>query len=879
MVVGGGLWVALSVGCGERERSGSHAAPEPNIEFRSGGSSTEIAVDDIDDEHACFLLSYACDEPEAVELHIDNELAMQWHRSHELHEGEALALAPGSYCHQTHELSSGQHTFALTEVCDGIPSTDSVNASTAPPDFRIATLTANQPSYTKGDTVILHLEAGAANLGVSADLSAVDSTYSTGNEQVTALGGGAYEIEYTISSSNLWRVGDKTVPVVVSDGSTTKQRLLRLRYLPRGFPRASLAHGSYHLASLPSRTTAQNTQLLDVTIGSRPSASPDDPTLFDEVPETVGAFRPLVVEFSTPQQVGATILVEMRDPNRDGHFVAPFEITDESCPPTGGPCTYEATGVLTEEPHTVAVGDPIGDIQLRVVFGTGQASPLSQSEPVIGCGCSSGVTIVEGTVKYEFEECLANPAAEIDTSPQYHPATCTIINRPARRIMVELLAIGTTGQVLLREQAFASENGGFFLQVPDTAAELNHVLKVWSVSPKAPGLRVGVGAWQGGYIPEASALTDDPGDYEVYSWELKWFRPNGDATPTSYGYLMSLPNLEIKLPSCQTQGCQTQRNMAWATHMIDESLRGIDYFGTWVDKHDMHWLNIAYQHYDIGLDNFNGTGETDRYNQLVGSVHPGLILVLPESTDSWTIAHELAHYFHGEYMRSDGNYGSFKEPMAQTNAGMIRATYAPATFLGDTWWGAWFPATTSYNQNRESLDFNAHTKAQGSNVVIEESNLQFFEDHSSYIDCASRPSCPCEPEDTEASNPAVAKSLCVLGTYGYVWRMFWDLNDGTGSEQWSPQGVTVDFDNVNGQGGSQDPKNHKLMDVLFGYLGGKKHPQNSNYSDHGIEKADPVDILDGMMCRGHMTEQQADTLLHDVMNFVYDFTPNNPSCL
>ena len=101
--------------------------------------------------------------------------------------------------------------------------------------------------------------------------------------------------------------------------------------------------------------------------------------------------------------------------------------------------------------------------------------------------------------------------------------------------------------------------------------------------------------------------------------------------------------------------------------------------------------------------------------------------------------------------------------------------------------------------------------------------------------------------------------------------IFWDLHDGTDLELWAPNGVPDQFDQVEGGSFASNPASHKLLDVLFGYLGGKKHPENPDYADRGIQDIDHVDVLDGMMCRGHMTQVQAQELLHDVMNYTYDF--------
>ena len=827
-------------------------------------------MDAIEDEHACFRLSYACDDPESVEIRVDTDLVMQWHRSSELEDGGAAAetLAPNTYCHHTHSLDEGSHNFSLTAVCDGSAATHSRSETTSPPDFRIARLEADQPSYAKGDTIVLELDAGADGMTVAAHFGTVDFEYTSGDEQVTPLGGGRYEISYTIDSNNDKRIGDYVVPVQVSNGTTSKHWFLPVRYLPAGYPRVSLTTGQFFADTLPPRPAAPSgTEVLGLTLGTIVPPDSDDPAMFDEAPADIEGTYPMTVEFTAPWglEQGDFVDIEMEDPDRDGYFASKLRVSDVDCDPTQQAfCNYTGTGFLQEEPNGIAPGGPVGQVRLRVVMADGAASPMSLPQDVFACaGCPTLVTYVEGTINYIFDQCRADESVWLQNSPQVHPSTCTLVNRPARRIMVEVVALGTLqGEVLARGRSFVSPDGGFKVQLPGTAAELQHELRVWSVTPKDPGERIAVGAWIGGSVTKVPHMTANPVDYQVHSATLASFTPLNDASPAQYGYHMNLWTRTIDLED------ETQADMAWATHIIDETKRGIDYYdrSPFVDKKKMHWLNISWQPYDIGLDS------DEKANQNNTAVHPSFILFLPESTDAFIINHELAHYIHRRYMRPTSGYGRFDEPMAHANAGMVMQMGSPWPVTAGVWAGSWMAAgTNSYKGAKETIDYNAHFKfdSNGAFVGHEESNLQFFPDNASYADCNNRPGC-CG---------AKYESLCVLGSYGYLQRIFWDLHDPTTLEPWSPDGVAAEFDLVDGGMSSSDPKNHKLLDVLFGYLGGNQATQNSSYSDRGMTNVDHVDLLDGMMCRNHMTQAQAQVLLRDVMNYDYDFGPNNPSCL
>jgi len=64
--------------------------------------------------------------------------------------------------------------------------------------------------------------------------------------------------------------------------------------------------------------------------------------------------------------------------------------------------------------------------------------------------------------------------------------------------------------------------------------------------------------------------------------------------------------------------------------------------------------------------------------------------------------------------------------------------------------------------------------------------------------------------------------------------------------------------------------------VRLRYLG--KNPANPDYTDRGMSGIDLVDVLDGMVCRGHMSWGNGTKLLNQMMDFDYDFTPTNSDC-
>ncbi len=82
------------------------------------------------------------------------------------------------------------------------------------------------------------------------------------------------------------------------------------------------------------------------------------------------------------------------------------------------------------------------------------------------------------------------------------------------------------------------------------------------------------------------------------------------------------------------------------------------------------------------------------------------------------------------------------------------------------------------------------------------------------------------------------------------------------------QPVSVN-DEFSGNGGATKPYDHEFMRVINEYFDG--HP---DYVDRGMRDHDLVDVLDGMMCEGTLTQAKGASLLWTTMGFDYDFQPD-----
>ncbi|MCY1056456.1 hypothetical protein OV142_15275 [Nannocystis sp. SCPEA4] len=797
----------------------------PDVKVRSG--TTEIAVDVISGEHACFKLSYACDQPDKVTVTVDAGVQLSWSRP-EHDDGDSIGLAPPVFCHSTHKLSAASHTFGLTAECAGVSSSDSVSAITSPPPFRIASLMPNKTTYKLADEIVLELDAEADGLIVTANFSAVDSTYVAGSETVQPLGGGKYRIRRNMTSTGNTRVsGDYVVPVSVSDGTAVKTRDVPIRWLRSGYPRVALADATFIAGGAPTRSTSPSIANLTLYIGALTAQGPSAPALFEPLVDEVGG-RPFSIGFSTSAPIGDTVRIEMRDTARSGAFVATYHA--EVLPMLVSSTFYSVSGLLVGNP--LPYGQPSANLQFRVVLPDGTASAWQGS--VLAWPGQQGEVTVTGTVSYEYDDCRPDTSAPLGVSPQYYPDDCNKASKPARRVLVEV-----TNDCNQSHRQHAGEDGKFILWLPDTCANEEFRVVVHSVSRKVAGARVAVGGWNNGAINSKEQLTANPAHYSTHSAVVATFDPPFGNSVTDVGHVF------IPL--------EGEPDMAWAAHIIDNGMTALDYYANFVDPADILPLNVSWA--------TNGP-DLEEKNWFVHSVHPSLIHLRPRSTNAFSLAHEISHYIHFNFMHAATTYGRFSEPMAVANAAMITKSS----------WMSVYPDAVY-----EDLDFNGdYLDGIGGPGVngFQQADLKFFPEHSDFEDCQNREDecCPLEDDDPEQI------PLCVQGPYGWVWRVFMDLHDGTGIEPWDkfyPVGGGApqfygNFDDVDG-GGGFTPSAHKLADVMFGYLGGGHLPENMNRDDRGLEFSDLVDVLDGMICRGHMTQAQAEPLLKDAMNYKYDF--------
>jgi hypothetical protein len=248
------------------------------------------------------------------------------------------------------------------------------------------------------------------------------------------------------------------------------------------------------------------------------------------------------------------------------------------------------------------------------------------------------------------------------------------------------------------------------------------------------------------------------------------------------------------------------------------------------------------------------------------TVHPGLIHIVRGSV--WvehSISHEIGHVMQHltllDHDTTDWPYNSFSEPMADAHAaGVHRKAMRISNF---------------YEADAGSMDYNGYFDSVLGGA--KQYAMPFFPDPATAeasLGCGGGgvdPECCNHPTTVERGDCAIAHSDQADQ------QIFFDLLDGISAV--APEPVTTfylqgggsvavpgfdDFD------GGLNGAFHVLMDAVVYYLG-RGSFANQAYVDRGRSRLDLVDVLDGMRCRGHLTQANSEELLLDAMGFDYDY--------
>jgi hypothetical protein len=821
---------------------------------------------------ACFSLAFPCEAPSPVEIFVDDVEMLRYDAR--FVDGSLLEEAPRSVCVPTDALDERDHAFRLQAGCGSVVHTAVQVVPTLRRSCAVASIAADRTWYGLGDTITLDIDGLCDGVEVLADFSAVDSGYVAGAEQVLGLGGGAYRVAYPLSAANLRDSGDYPVDVTVrreSDGSRpekTDTATTRLRYLPNGPPLLHVAGGTYVPDPPPWDVDGDAALSID---GFRASGSPVVP-----VPDGPEPPDP-AVDFGSPgpsaelygQRVtaffswldggaaGPPLALELREPGKDGYTRVPVNMGDATCDPASGLCAASAD--LRLRPTS---GATTGSVALDVrLAGGGASSPTSHQDLDLAVPDVPPVFPnykVRGHIRYQYKESQADLTTPLGSSPQDYPEKLVLTDAPAARANVKIWDSCGHGW-----STYTSDEGLFSLEFYSSCGEESANIRVFSFRAPTPRT-VSVFKWTNPYetidVPED--LTADSGDYGVHGYTFSFIPEDG---PLASGG-QDLGTLTV--PSGVVA--------AKALYIMENVARAVAYFGAWKDPWSFDQINVEYD---------PTRPMKQDYNVYLPGIHPSLIHIDGNckggcSTVTWgwrafAHAHEVSHYFHRKFLRDNGgSYGRFGEPMANFNA---------AAILGLEGVNRWSIAANTWVV--ESMDLNGY--ADG-NAYFKQARMDFFPDTAAAAAAcsgATQGGTSC----CDVGGGVDGKGDCRMAhSQGWDWRIYYDLHDPTSAQAAEPTyTVYVDgdpgkpvfvqgFDLIDGRGGNNDPADDEMMDVLVNYLGA--NPANPKYEDRGMSGIDLVDVLDGMVCRGHMTQGTGAKLLNQMMGYGYDFDPPSATC-
>lgn len=395
-----------------------------------------------------------------------------------------------------------------------------------------------------------------------------------------------------------------------------------------------------------------------------------------------------------------------------------------------------------------------------------------------------------------------------------------------------------------------SHDGFFWFNWTPAGCEIASVT-VWSVSDSN---KIGVGRWLGDPVESLDDLTTNTEDYRAYSFTRNFAIDDAERPGE-----LDLGNILVPAYDSATRGFTIMANVERALTYLAE-MDG-------VSRADMpkinveHTINLKPGHMSCNDGDWGAFLRTGIYlpNKDIGYIH------IPWDCrdmgfDSHVHIHEVSHYFQRLFLRSNPDYGRFQEGFANLQSAMIR---------GSRW-------ITAADPNRvENLDVNSRMACWDG------------QSWASVIDNAGQHD-ECVADGNTPGFPQAALWNDTLASSGWFQRIVYDLIDAgaTLSEpvtQFSVDGAGPAGDCGNacefGQFDIVDGNPDMLNDVVTRYLGGKRNilGENPYYTDNGLEGIDLIDLLDGMVCRGHIDGPRIE-LLMSTMGFDYDSLSAPSSC-
>ncbi len=145
---------------------------------------------------------------------------------------------------------------------------DTVDIIVVNPKFGFQRIAPSKPFTANGETVSIFLSTGLPGLEITADFSALDETWTPGAEDVYQIGGGKYQVSWTVAGENTTPDGLYTIPVTLSDGDfTLTYNELRLK-LQNGQEIPLTVDGGIFVDEIPPPPSTAWTQPISLVYGN-----------------------------------------------------------------------------------------------------------------------------------------------------------------------------------------------------------------------------------------------------------------------------------------------------------------------------------------------------------------------------------------------------------------------------------------------------------------------------------------------------------------------------------------------------------------------------------------------------------------------------------
>lgn len=780
----------------------------------------------------------------------------------------------GIFCFADGQISEGNHRVELTGTCaDGTVVSDTTQGRFEAQSFSVRSANPTKYVWTRGEEFEALVQTDGVVSSVLASASVVPVI------AVEQIEEGVWQLQGLIDPETA--AGDYTVTVSVAGENGGSDELeLSWRYLPDGPPNVMVQGARFESVDGTRIPTSDdlNVESVELVAGDV-SVQPPEPgngfEWFGAADDDDGqALDRLRVTISTPFPTDVDI--ELSEASRSGVQLAGQGDADPVCEDR---CFY-----TFELPYTQA--DPVAStlqIAARADLPSGPVKSATSLQPVPPPSAPikvSGVAFWRAPAPTEPEPINAWTSS-YELADAWGPASGARVT----------LATGC-GE---RDVVYVDDNGNFALSLPGTLCpNLNATVTVDSYGSLGLGRRLYV-------VKNASTSTTRPEDldpsaenWSLFSSEIASF-PVSEAFASNGGKKLGLEGV-------------IGGDVGKALRLLVAGKASVAYFSNWANFENVgiaftpgeDW--IASERTSMNLNAYGFPDEAIR-------IDPGQVEV-----GEWVVAHEYGHVFHRKVVRNgSSNYPHFSEPMSHIHAQAVVGSSA-------------FPQPT--DDVIEDIDFNGKytSKTQGGLAPLA-ADMHFFQDRFSFdfqnafagflntceleptpvsiggvVEDRQRYSCErgvydsarsgcanralsggnAKPVDEWTTDERSVAELCFLEqSQGWTWRMFYDLHDGVALEPGTGSFVavfgggetairtagTLAFDDVQGLGSDGNPSNDRIIDVLTSYLG--NNPNSASYVDRGYPANDLVDVMDGMVCRGHMTSAQT-IELYQVMGYAYD---------